>query len=199
MKDVQFLIATKNAGKQRELQAVLADLGIKILTLTDLGDLPDVEEDGRTFAENSRKKALFYSSLTGVPTIADDSGLEVTALDHQPGVYSARFAPTDEERINKLLAMLEERETESGAVDRSARFVCAICAVIDADHIIEVEGDVHGEILRQPRGKGGFGYDPVFLDPSSGRSFAELSAEEKNRISHRAVALARLKELLQAA
>jgi XTP/dITP diphosphohydrolase len=190
---LRCLLATQNRGKLRELQSVLGDCGLELITLENLDELPDAVEDGLTFAENARKKALHYFHLTQLPTIADDSGLAVEALGGQPGVHSARFAPTDAERIEKLLRLLES--VEDGE-DREARFVCAICLCFSSDRRIEVEATVHGEITWEPRGSTGFGYDPVFYYPPLGRTFAELTAAEKNRVSHRAKALNELKQEL---
>jgi XTP/dITP diphosphohydrolase len=172
----------------------MGDLGLELVSLEHFSELPDAVEDGLTFAENARKKALHYFTLTRLPTIADDSGLTVEALGGQPGVHSARFAPTDAERIAKLLSLLQlSRKPE----DRQARFVCAICFCVSKDDRIEVEADVEGEITLEPRGKAGFGYDPIFYYPPLRRTFAEISAEEKNQVSHRALALAQLKEVLR--
>jgi len=191
---LRCLLATRNRGKLRELEAVLRGSDLELITLENLADLPDVIEDGLTFAENARKKALHYFHLTQWPTIADDSGLAVDILDGQPGVYSARFAPTDPERIDKLLTMLASVEEEE---DRAARFVCAICFCFSNQRIIEVEADVRGNISTEPRGTKGFGYDPVFYYPPLGRTFAELTADEKNQVSHRARALSKLKQALK--
>lgn len=190
---MRVLVATKNRGKLRELNQVLAGLDVELCDLASAGDPPDVLEDGSTFADNARKKALHYHSLTGLATIADDSGLEVAALDGRPGVFSARYAPNDEMRIAKLLGELENAESRLG---RGARFVCALCLVTSSGEVVEVEGEVKGLITSNPRGSGGFGYDPVFLYPPLNKTFAELTAEEKNQVSHRAAALAKLGKLL---
>ena len=191
---MRFLLATLNRGKLRELQAVLADLEIELVSLDAFPDLPEAVEDGATFIENARKKALHYWKLTALPAIADDSGLMVDALDGAPGVYSARFAPDDPSRIRAVLDALEQA---GPAASRRARFVCSLCAILDDDRRIEVEGDVEGQITAAPRGDGGFGYDPIFLYEPAGRTFSELSAEQKNEVSHRAVALRRLKARLR--
>jgi XTP/dITP diphosphohydrolase len=164
------------------------------ITLEQLDELPDAIEDGLTFAENARKKALHYFNLTQLPTVADDSGLVVEALDGRPGVHSARLAPTDPERIAKLLQSLASFQDSR---ERQARFVCAICFCLSETERIEVEGEVKGEITLEPRGSLGFGYDPIFYYPPLGRTFAELSNEEKNQVSHRARALLKLKQVLQ--
>jgi len=189
---LRCLLATQNRGKLRELEAVLEDRGLDLLTLEDLPELPDAVEDGLTFGANARKKALHYHHLTRLPTIADDSGLAVDAIGGQPGVYSARFATTDAERITKLLRLLSSVEE----TDRGAQFVCAICLCFSSDRLIEVEAEVHGRITLEPQGSSGFGYDPVFYYPPFRRTFAELTATEKNQVSHRARALSKLKEKL---
>ena len=195
---LQFLLATRNQGKLAELDAVLKDLNVNLKSLGDFEEMPDAVEDGLTFAENARLKALHYFRLTNCPTIADDSGLSVDALGGRPGVYSARFAPTDAERIQKLLRMLREVGADGQTQSRSAHFVCAICLILENDRLIEVEGRVDGEIAKSPRGQSGFGYDPVFFYPPLGKTFGELTPEEKNLISHRGVALQRLKERIRA-
>jgi XTP/dITP diphosphohydrolase len=191
---LRFLLATKNKGKLAELEAVLGDQGVEFTTLADFEDLPDVVEDGRTFAENALKKAAHFSSLTGMQTIADDSGLAVDALDGEPGVHSARYAPSDAERIDRLLRELSIVEAPE---DRAARFVCAICLFLSPDRQIEVEASVSGVITDLPRGNKGFGYDPIFFYPPMKKTFAELSREEKNRVSHRARALEKLKGAME--
>ncbi len=191
---MRFLLATLNKGKLRELQAVLADLGIEFVSLDDFPDVPEAVEDGETFAENARKKAIHYRCFTSLPTIADDSGLVVDALGGRPGVYSARLAPDDPSRIRTVLDALEQ--VGSGA-SRRGRFVCALCAILDENHPVEVEGSVEGTITREPRGNRGFGYDPIFFYEPFGRTFAELTAAEKNTVSHRAVALRKLKARLR--
>ena len=191
---MRFLLATLNRGKLRELQAVLSDLGIELVSLDLFPDLPEAVEDGASFEENARKKALHYWELTSLPSIADDSGLVVDALGGRPGVYSARLAPDDPSRIRAVLDGL--RAAGPGA-PRSARFVCSLCAVLDGTRRIEVEGTVEGRIAEEPRGERGFGYDPIFLYEPYGRTFGEVSADEKNAVSHRAVALRRLKSRLR--
>lgn len=192
---MKFLLATRNRGKLEELQVVLEELSVELISLETLEGAPDVEEDGATFAENARKKALHYLALTGLPSIADDSGLEVDALGGRPGVYSARYAATDAARMEKLLGELRDRGV-SGA-GRSARFVCAICLAFGNEDRIEVEGRVEGFIAEAPRGDQGFGYDPVFYYPPFGATFGEVPGQKKNLVSHRAAALTRLKQHLK--
>ena len=187
---MRFLLATKNDGKLAELEAVLGAQGVEFTTLADFGELPDAIEDGLTFSENARKKAAHFYALTGLPTIADDSGLTVDALGGEPGVYSARYAPSDPERIQRLLGALSSVESLE---HRTAHFVCAICLFLSPDDQLEVEASVSGVITELPSGTEGFGYDPVFFYPPLQKTFAELSREEKNRVSHRALALAKLR------
>ncbi len=183
-----LLLATRNPGKAREMEDLLdsGGLGLRLLSLADLGVGPDVEESGSTFAENARLKADFYSRLTALDTLGDDSGLEVAALAGRPGVRSARYAGAgadDDERIRKLLAEM------NGVADRRARFVSAVCISRGGSPLASFSGTVAGEILHGKRGAGGFGYDPLFLYPPLGKTFAELSLAEKNVVSHRARAL----------
>ena len=179
-----MVVASANPGKLREVRAVLSDLDLEVRAAPPEA-LADIEETGSTFAENALIKARAVAKRMGQAALADDSGLEVDALDGAPGVYSSRFAPTDIERNRKLLALLRDFPDEK----RTARFRCAVAVVTPAG-ISEVrEGASEGVIAREPRGYNGFGYDPVFLVPCLGRTFAELSADEKNAISHRGRAL----------
>ena len=185
---LRFLLATQNRGKVREICSALSLFNIEFEFLLGRDDLPEALESGMTFAENARIKAEHYHQLTGLPTLAEDSGLVVDALGGKPGVHSARFAPTDKERIEKLLRMLDSRP---GPSSRSARFVSAICLLLPEEQI-EVTGEVQGELAQEPRGTHGFGYDPIFYYPPLGKTFAQMTVEEKNQISHRALALDQL-------
>ena len=185
---LRFLLATQNRGKVREICSALSLFNIEFEFLLGRDDLPEALESGMTFAENARIKAEHYHQLTGLPTLAEDSGLVVDALGGKPGVHSARFAPTDKERVEKLLRMLDSRP---GPSSRNARFVSAICLLLPED-LIEVTGEVQGELAQEPRGTHGFGYDPIFYYPPLGKTFAQMTVEEKNQISHRALALERL-------
>ena len=183
-----LLLATRNAGKKREIQNLLGEIHspIRLLSLTDAGVQADADESGATFLENARLKADFYSRLTGLDTLGDDSGLEVMALQNRPGIFSARYAgsgASDDERIAKLLFELRDIQ------DRRARFVSAVCLSCAGQSLKSFSGMVRGVILREKRGSYGFGYDPLFYYPPLGKTFAELSLEEKNRVSHRARAL----------
>jgi XTP/dITP diphosphohydrolase len=191
---VRLLIATQNEGKIRELEAILAPLGVALTTPADFLDVPEAIEDGETFEENALKKAHHWFTATGLPTLADDSGLVVDALGGEPGVRSARYAPTVDERNAKLLAALEGIPPER----RTARFVCVTAFIRGkGDEVIE-RGTCEGRIHDAPRGDGGFGYDPVFWVEGHGCTMAELPAAVKNRISHRARALAALQpDLIQ--
>lgn len=192
---MKFIIATNNKKKLLELERILKPLGIDAITAREAGvELDDVEETGTTFAENAFIKADAAFKKTGLPSVADDSGLCVDALDGRPGIYSARYAgdnATDEEKISKLLTELEDVEDEK----RTAHFACAICCILPDGSKIEVEGRCHGKIAFEPCGDGGFGYDPVFM--YGDKSYAQLSAEEKDAVSHRGQALRKLKAELE--
>lgn len=192
---VKFIIASNNKGKVAELDRILNPLGVTAVTAKSEGvSLDDVEETGTTFAENAFIKASAAFKKTGMPSVADDSGLMVDALNGEPGVYSARYAgenATDEDRINKLLKNLEGVPDDK----RTAHFVSSICCIIDENTVITAEGKCDGVISQKPVGSGGFGYDPVFMT-ESGKSFAELSSTEKDAVSHRGKALRELYEKL---
>jgi XTP/dITP diphosphohydrolase len=189
----RLLIATTNPNKVREIREVLAPLGYEVIGLDALDpSVPEPVEDAETFEGNARIKAVAYARALGMACIAEDSGLEVTALEGAPGVYSARYAGVDgtreeRDRANneKLLRELAAR----AAVDRSARFVCAIC-LVDADGTVQFEtrGTYEGVIAESPRGQGGFGYDPLLYLPALSKTSAELAPHEKNRLSHRGAA-----------
>ena len=174
-----ILIATANQHKVDEYRAMINDDNIELESLLDYPDCPEIIEDGTTFAENAAIKAVAASKFAHAPAFADDSGLEVTALGGAPGIHSARYAPTQEEKIQKLLGEL------SGKTDRSARFVCAIAIAYNGEVIADFEGELKGRIAEAPRGDGGFGYDPIFIPDGYDKTLAELPPEEKNRISHR--------------
>ena len=192
----KVVIATGNPGKLVELQGLLGDLGMELVAQSEFG-VESAEETGTTFAENALLKARHAAACTGLPAIADDSGIVVDALDGRPGVYSARYAgtnATDEENVDKLLAEL------AGISNRSAHFHCAAVYVPsdDASEPLVVEAGWHGIITGGRRGSGGFGYDPVFFLPEFGCTSAELSRERKNELSHRGQAFRELKRLLAA-
>ena len=185
-----IVVATRNIGKLREFQTLLSSFNCDVRNLADFADVTkdlEIEESGSTFAENARLKAAGYSRLVPFPVIADDSGLEVDALGGRPGIHSARYAgrdASDADRIRKLLY-----ELESCGGERSARFVCALALARNGEVIAESEGSCFGVIIDQARGLKGFGYDPVFLFPEIGKTFAELDEDEKNQYSHRARAV----------
>ena len=188
----KIVMATGNPGKIREIARLLDGLGVEIVAQSDLG-VPDADETGTTFAANSLLKAQHAADATGLPAIADDSGLSVDALDGAPGVYSARYAGDagDEANNDKLLAALE------GVEDRGAAFHCVATYAAPGEEPLVATGEWRGEILHARRGDGGFGYDPVFFVPECGCSSAELPAEDKNRRSHRGQALRKLVDLLE--
>ena len=180
-----LLIATHNHGKLAEFRALLEGTPIRVRSLADFPDIPEAEETGATFLENALIKARAAFAYTGLTSLADDSGLMVDVLDGEPGVRSARFAPTTEERNAKLLGLLRDVPDDL----RTARFVCALALVRPDGIEWTTAGTAHGVILRVPAGTGGFGYDPLFLYPPLGLTFAEIPMEEKNKISHRGKAL----------
>lgn len=192
----RLVLASTNAGKVREFQALLGDLGVEICPMP--AEL-EVEETGSTFAENARLKASTVARATQCWALADDSGLEVMALGGAPGVYSARYAPTDQARIDRLITELALAEREAGrGFGRTARFVAALALANPHGTVeLEVEGVCEGRILEAPRGDRGFGYDPLFWIEGVGQSFAEMDSETKARWSHRGRALAALKPGLQ--
>lgn len=189
----EIVLATGNKGKIREFSGLLEGVFGRIISLNDLESPPEVVEDGATFRENALKKARAIAAYSDRPALADDSGLVVDALDGRPGVYSARYAgegATDRDNIAKLLTELGDIE------NRSARFVCVLALVTPDGSEITADGMCEGVILSEPRGEGGFGYDPVFFLPELGKTMAELPPELKNRLSHRARACESLIKLL---
>ncbi|HBG47143.1 MAG TPA: non-canonical purine NTP pyrophosphatase, RdgB/HAM1 family [Deltaproteobacteria bacterium] len=195
---MRIVLATKNAGKAREISSILEGAGVELVTLAEYPELELPPETGETFRENALAKARFTSAATGLPALADDSGLEVDALGGRPGVRSARYAgagATDRENYEKLLAEMKGVPMES----RGARFRCAVAFVGPGGPggIEELfEGSFSGSISEEPRGRGGFGYDPVFIVPGRGITVAELPPGEKDRLSHRAKALEAFKVFL---
>jgi XTP/dITP diphosphohydrolase len=185
-----LVIATRNKNKLREFREILKDLQIEVRSLDDFGPTPEAVEDGDTFDENAYKKAIHTAKVLGLPAIADDSGLVVDALNGEPGVYSARYAgenATDEENCNKLLNALH------GVKNRRAHFQCVLSIAVPSGPALTYEGRCDGVIIDDKRGDNGFGYDPIFYFEEFGKTFAELSSEEKNRVSHRGKALADVK------
>lgn len=189
------MLASANRHKVREIQAMLADLPVRVRSLAEYPGAPVVVEDGATYTENALKKARSAAEFTGKPALADDTGLEVDALDGRPGLYAARFAGegcTFQDNITKLLRLLEGIPMEC----RGGRFVCVLAFVVPGARELIVEGELRGGITEEQSGVGGFGYDPVFFVPEAGKTMAELSFEEKNRISHRRRALDKAREFL---
>ncbi len=191
---MKLLLATHNKGKVKDLQSLLSDSPFEVLSLDDWGEIPDVEEDGDTFLANAEKKAREYHRLTGLPTLADDSGLVVDALNGDPGVRSARYAGEPSDSAKNREKLLEELAKSDSSLGRRARFECVLVYVDDRGHRIVTEGTCEGEIAWEPKGYNGFGYDPVFVHAShGGRTMGEVSREEKNVVSHRGVALRRMR------
>lgn len=187
-----YLLASNNAGKLREFREIFTE--DTILSLKDVALEIEVEEDGETFEENAIKKASEIAKIAGMTAIADDSGLCVDALHGAPGVYSARYAgedATDGERIEKLLEEMKDKQ------DRTARFVSVVALCTPEGEMVTARGECEGEILYEPAGEGGFGYDPVFYTKEFDKTFGQLTGEEKNSISHRGRAIRALKEKLE--
>ena len=185
-----IVIATRNPGKTAEIRDLLEGFPVDIKDLSDFGPIPEVEEDGATFDENAYKKSSFTARILGCPALADDSGLTVAALNGAPGVFSARYGGeglSDEERCRRLLSEMR------GRGDRRAAFECVISLAVPTGPALTYEGRCEGLLLEAPAGANGFGYDPVFLYPPFNRTFAELSREEKSRVSHRGKAMRELR------
>lgn len=194
---MKFIIATNNKKKLREMGAILEKFGVEAVSLAEAGIESDVEETGVTFEENSRLKAVAAMQVSGLPAIADDSGLEVDALGGEPGVYSARYGGDKcADDVERYLYLLENmNDVPDGK--RSARFVSVITCVFPDGRELSARGEIEGEILRAAKGEGGFGYDPVFYVPEEGMTTAEMSQERKNEISHRAKSLKIMAEKLE--
>jgi XTP/dITP diphosphohydrolase len=193
---MELIVATRNPGKLTEIRALLAPLSIAVRGLADFPGLPEIVEDGLTFAANAEKKAATIARLTGRLTLADDSGLEVAALGGAPGIHSARYAGADADDVGnncKLLAAL----AAIPPAQRRAAFVCVMALCAPDGSCRTFSGRLAGEIIREPRGTEGFGYDPLFVVAGSNRTLAEIPLEEKNRISHRAQALAQVIAVLR--
>ena len=182
---MKLLVATNNKGKLGELIGLLDGLPLDLLSLSDIGCTVEIEETGATFAENAALKARGYARIAGIPTLADDSGLEVEALGNRPGVFSARYGGADLGFDKKMLRLLDELE-KTGGKNRTARFVCSM-AIADAggEIVHSAEGICDGRIAQKPHGTGGFGYDPLFIPDGFENTFGELSNDVKQKISHR--------------
>ena len=195
MEKMELIIATKNSKKEKELAELLNGLDVKVLSLKDFPDMPEVEEDGKSFRANAIKKAVVTAKHTGKICIADDSGLEVKILGNRPGIYSSRFAgeeKNDENNMEKLLRELRGIPFSR----RNARFRCAVAIARPDGKVNVVEGRCEGVIALKKKGSSGFGYDPVFIIPEHNKTFAELGPEVKNKISHRARALKKAKKII---
>lgn len=193
---MRIIFATGNEGKMREIRMIMADLGLEILSMKEAGLFADVDENGTTFEENAVIKAKAIAALCNDIVLADDSGLEVDALNKEPGVYSARYMGEDTSyRIKN--ANIIERLAGVPEEERTARFVCAIAAVLPDGKVLECKAAMEGRIGYEERGENGFGYDPIFMLPEYGKSTAEISSEKKNELSHRGKALRMMKEKLQ--
>ena len=191
--DCKIVAATNNKNKIREFKEILSPLGYQIVGLKELGIDIDIEETGKTFEENSLLKAKAVFEATGLASLADDSGLMVDALGGEPGIYSARYCDgTDIDRINYLLEKMKDVPEEK----RTARFVSAVTLMFTDGETVTARGTCEGKIAKAPSGKNGFGYDPVFYTEKYGKTFAELTAEQKNLISHRGNALFELQKQL---
>jgi XTP/dITP diphosphohydrolase len=195
-KRLEVIVATRNKGKIREIRKALKGLGLRIYSLRDFQDLPEIEEDGKSFSENALKKARFYSKHFGKLTIADDSGLEVDGLKGRPGIYSARYAgegASSQENNQKLLREMQGLPLSK----RGAQFKCVIAVVSHDGKEAVAEGSCKGTIGFEEKGRKGFGYDPLFIIPKYGKTMAQLSLEEKNEMSHRGKALKKIRRIIQ--
>jgi XTP/dITP diphosphohydrolase len=191
MERMMIVLATRNKGKSIEFKSYFKDFPVILKDLNDFGPIPEAVEDGHTFDDNAYKKASFTAKVLGFPALADDSGLEVDALNGAPGVHSARFAghdATDAVNNDKLLREL------TGASDRTARFRCVLSLAVPTGPALTYEATCEGKILDAPRGHGGFGYDPLFYYPPLRKTFAELTVEEKTQVSHRGRALQEMRD-----
>jgi XTP/dITP diphosphohydrolase len=193
----KLLIATHNNKKFTELQLLLHSTGFKLISLSELGISQEIDETGTTFEQNAELKAAGYLRLSGFPTLADDSGLEVEALNGEPGVYSARYggtnAASDQDRTKLVLQNL----AQSGSQNRMAQFKCVVALAFPEQTIELYNGVCTGEITNEPRGDNGFGYDPIFLIPRLNKTLAELTIEEKSKISHRSAAISKAASALK--
>lgn len=193
---MRIIFATGNEGKMREVRMIMADLGYEILSMKEAGISADIEEDGETFEENAMIKAKGIAALCNDLVLADDSGLEIDALNREPGVYSARYLGEDTSYHIKNANLIQRLEGVPEE-ERTARFVCAIAAVLPDGRTFTTKAAMEGRIGYEERGENGFGYDPIFLLPEYGKTTAELSPEEKNKLSHRGKALRLMKEMLK--
>ena len=192
----RIIFATGNEGKMREIRVLLADLGLPVLSMKEAGAEPEIVEDGATFGENAEIKARAVWNLTGDIVLADDSGLVVDHLGGEPGIYSARYMGEDTSYEIKNRNIIDRLKQAAGQ-ERRARFVCNIAAVLPGGQVLHTEETMEGLIADEPAGQGGFGYDPILYLPAYGMTSAEISMEEKNKISHRGKALRAMKTALE--
>jgi XTP/dITP diphosphohydrolase len=193
---MELVLATRNRHKVVEMESLLKGLGVQVRSLAEFHGAPEVVEDGATYEENALKKARSAAAFTGKPALADDTGLEVEALNGRPGIHAARFAGDGcsfQDNIRKLLGVLQGVPRER----RQARFICVLALVTPDGREELVRGELEGRITEEPAGVGGFGYDPVFFSSEAGKTLAELTSEEKNRISHRRRAVDKARELFK--
>ena len=193
----RIIFATGNEGKMREVRAILADLGLPVLSMKEAGADPVIVEDGKTFGENAQIKAQAVWNCTGDIVLADDSGLVVDYIGGEPGIYSARYMGEDTSYVIKNQNIIDRLKDAKGK-ERSARFVCNIAAVLPDGRVLHAEETMEGLIAERPAGTGGFGYDPILYLPEFGMTSAEITMEEKNKISHRGKALEAIKRVLAA-
>ena len=191
---MKLVLASKNQKKLKELRDILSAQGVEVVSEAEVGVDVDVEETGTTFAENASLKAHAVMEATGLPAVADDSGLCVDALNGAPGVYSARYGGPELDDVGRYRLLLENMR---GQLDRRCKFVSAICCCFPDGSKVEAEGECAGTLAYAPRGEDGFGYDPIFFLPEQKKTFAQLTAEEKNAISHRGKALAAFREKMK--
>ena len=192
---MKIVLATHNQGKIREFRKIFSDMGVEAVTISEIADVPEPEETGHTFEENALIKAKAVMKVTGQLTLADDSGLEIDALNGEPGIYSSRYLGEDTSYVKKNSVILE-RLKDVPEEKRSARFVCAVAAAFPDGQSKVIRGTMEGSIGYEIKGENGFGYDPIFYLPQYGKYSAELTSDEKNAISHRGEALRRIREVL---
>ena len=191
---MKLVVATTNQGKLREINAILNSAPVELVMLDAFPDIPEPEETGDTFAENARLKALYYAAATGLPSVADDSGLEIAALGNAPGVHSARWYGTDYAiKFAKIYELLREQ----GVASSAARFVCHVALAHEGQILYETAGTVEGTIAPEPKGTNGFGYDPIFFYPPFGVTLGELDLDRKGTLSHRGKAFRALRDYLE--
>lgn len=192
----KIIFATGNAGKMREIRLILGDLGCEILSMKEAGADPEIVEDGKSFAENAEIKARAVWECTGDIVLADDSGLVVDYINGEPGIYSARYMGEDTSYEIKNRNIIDRLKDAEGS-ERAARFICNIAAVLPDGRVLHTEAAMEGVIAREPAGSGGFGYDPILMIPEYGVTSAELTIDQKNKISHRGKALEAMKKELR--